>query len=80
MVSQNAQRFGIKEKKGVVITNVEPSSPADAAGLIPGEAILEIDRRAISNLSDYEKVTKEVKGDALIRTSRGFFLVKEKID
>ena len=74
--NQNTQRFNIQEKKGVVVENVEPNSPAETSGIIPGDVILEINKRAIKGMADYEKVTKEVKGDCLIRTARGFFLIK----
>ncbi len=74
--SENASRFRIEEKKGVVVVNVEPNSPADEAGIIPGDIILEINKQAVANISDYEKVTKGLKDNALIKTSRGYFLVK----
>jgi serine protease Do len=74
--SDNARRLKVEEKKGVVVVNVEPNSPADEAGIMPGEVIVEINKQAINNMSDYEKVTRSLKGDALARTSRGYFLIK----
>ena len=74
--SENAKRFRIEENKGVVVVNVEPNSPTDEAGLIAGDVILEINKQVIKNMSDYEKATKDLKGNALIRTARGYFLVK----
>ena len=35
------QRFGLEEAKGVIVTSVRPVSPADDAGLRPGDVILE---------------------------------------
>jgi serine protease Do len=68
----------VKEgEKGVVIVNIEPGSPADEAGLSPGELILEINKQPVKNISDYNKLTKEAKADALVRTGRGYFVVKE---
>ena len=75
--SENIQRFRIEDKKGVVIVNIEPNSPADEAGLIPGEVILEINKQPIKDTSDYEKITRGLKGDCLIRTGRGYFIIKE---
>lgn len=69
-------RNRIEEKKGVVITGIEPNSPADESGLIKGEVILEIERQPIKNTADYQRATKAIKGDCLVRTSRGYFLVK----
>lgn len=75
---ENIKRFRIEEKKGVLVVDVEQGSAADEAGIIPGEVILEINKQPINNISDYEKATKTLKGNALVRTSRGFFLIKEK--
>jgi len=77
LTPENIQRFNIEEKKGVVVVNIEPNSPADEAGLIPGEVILEINKQPIKNSSDYEKATLGTKGDCLIRTTRGYFIIKE---
>jgi serine protease Do len=74
---ENAKRFEIEEKQGVVVVYVEPNTPADEAGLIAGDVILEINKQPIKNLPDYERVTKDLKGDALLKTSRGYFLIKE---
>ena len=73
---KNAQRFRIEEKAGIVVTDVDSNSPADDAGVIPGDVILEINKQAVKNISDYQKITKALKGNALIRTSRGYFIVK----
>ena len=67
----------IEEKQGVVVVYVEPNTPADEAGLIAGDVILEINKQPIKNLPDYERVTKDLKGDALLKTPRGYFLIKE---
>jgi len=67
----------IEEKQGVVVVYVEPNTPADEAGLIAGDVILEINKQPIKNLPDYERVTKDLKGDALLKTLRGYFLIKE---
>jgi serine protease Do len=73
----NAQRFKIREPRGVVITDIDGGTPADAAGLMSGDLILEINKQPVQNMADYIKVTQGLKGDALIRTLRGYFIVKE---
>ena len=75
--SENARRFGMEGKKGIVAAQVESDSPADEAGLIPGDLILEINKQPVKTMADYEKITKGIKGNALIKTERGFFVVKE---
>lgn len=65
-----------REDKGVAVVYVEPRSPADRAGLMSGEVILEINKRPVKNTADFNRATKDLKGDALIKTERGYFLVK----
>lgn len=74
---ETAKRFGIEETKGIVVVDVEASTPADEAGVISGDVILEINKQGIKNLSDYENITKSLKEDALVKLSRGYVLIKE---
>ncbi len=76
--SDTARQYRIEDKIGVVVVNVQAGSPADEAGIIPGDVIVEINKQAISNLSDYGKAIQELKGNILIKTTRGYFLIKEK--
>lgn len=46
--------------RGVVVSDIEGGSPAETA-LLPGDVILEINRRAISNLEDYEAIVSKIK-------------------
>jgi serine protease Do len=76
--SETVRRYKIEEKEGVVVVEVEPNSLADEAGVIPGDVILEINKQSVKNLAEYKKITSALKADALIRTARGYFLIKEK--
>ncbi len=76
---ENVQKFDLEEERGVVITDIKPDSPADSAGLMAGDVILEISRKSVASVSDYRKVIKDLKGTVLIRTARGFFLIKERV-
>ena len=76
LTAELAQRLHIEERQGVVVVTVEPESPADEAGLTPRDVILEINNDAVKNTSDFEKITESIKGDALVRTPRGYFLIK----
>ncbi|MDD5729788.1 MAG: Do family serine endopeptidase [Candidatus Omnitrophica bacterium] len=77
LTPENMQKYQVQEKKGVVVTEVEPGSPADDAGLVAGDVIMEINKAKVNNLSDYQKITAGLKGNVLIRTLRGFLVVKE---
>ncbi len=66
------------DKDGVTVSNVEPGSPADAAGLRRGDKILEINRKPVKNATDYNKAIKGLNGDVLLLTNRGYAVIKEE--
>lgn len=45
--------LGIKEKTGALITGVVPGSPAEDAGLQPGDVIREINHQPVGNAGDF---------------------------
>jgi serine protease Do len=69
---ETAKELGVKGKRGVVVTRVEPDSGAERAGLLPGDVIREINRQPIGSMKDFEKVTSDVKkgGHVLILVNR----------
>lgn len=58
---QIAESMGLERVEGVVITAVQPGSPADEAGLRRGDIILEIDRKPVHDLQEYRKAVGEAK-------------------
>jgi serine protease Do len=57
-----AQELGIKGKtQGVIVTNVEPDSGAEKAGLMRGDVIREINRQPVKSVKDFEKASSAVK-------------------
>jgi serine protease Do len=78
LTPEAAQRYRIEEKKGVVVVDVAAGSAADEAGILPGDIIVELNKKPVSNLADYNELTKDLKGDCLIRTARGYALIKDK--
>ncbi|MFH1269622.1 MAG: Do family serine endopeptidase [Candidatus Omnitrophota bacterium] len=75
-----AGRLGIIEKAGVVVVDVEPGSPADEAGIIAGDVIVQINKEAVKNKSDYQRITAASKTVALVKLSRGYVLIKAKVE
>jgi serine protease Do len=62
-----AQRHGLAKKDGLVITQIEPGSEADEAGLRPGDIIEEINRAGIRSLEDYNRILGKIKaGDNIL--------------
>jgi serine protease Do len=62
-----ARQFGIEEGKGVLITGIDPSGTAAAAGLRPGDLILEMNGREIAALKDYRAALAQVKSGQILR-------------
>lgn len=56
-----SSRYDIKEKKGVVITDVDPTSPAGMAGLSPGDVITEVDRRKVDGMGQANQIISKSK-------------------
>jgi serine protease Do len=50
-----AERLGYADNTGVVVSQVEPGSPASSAGMRPGQLIEEINQQRIHNLKDLQR-------------------------
>lgn len=61
LTPEQAQHLGLKQKRGVVISEVEPGSPADEAGLQRGDLIEEVNRSPVRSLEDYRKALQKSK-------------------
>jgi Do/DeqQ family serine protease len=55
-----ARYMKTSEKSGVIVTSIEPKSPAKKAGLHEGDIILSVADKKIVDVSDYESVTKSL--------------------
>ncbi len=58
-----AEQLGYTGEDGVVISEVEPGSPASEAGLIRGDLIKEINKKAIESLDDYNDVMEAIEDE-----------------
>jgi serine protease Do len=68
-----ARNFGLSETSGVVIVQVQANSPAQEAGLAPGDLILEMDQVELKDLEQFNKMTEGYKaGDTIL------FLIKRR--
>ena len=54
------QQFGYTEDKGIVISDIDPSSPAAALGIQPGTLILSINQEPISSVEEFYQVIDKV--------------------
>ena len=61
------------EGNGVAVTRVEPNSPADRAGIRPGDILVEANRKAIRSVEDFEQLASslDAKASVLVLIQRG---------
>jgi serine protease Do len=57
---------GVQSKKGAVITNVEPGSPADHADLRPGMVVIEAAGKPVNNARDLNKILRDAKSGTTV--------------
>ena len=63
---------------GVVITELDPNSPAAQGGLQEGDVIEGINRQPVHNVGDFNRLAPQAKGQVLLRVNRqgtGVFVV-----
>ena len=71
LTPQLARQLGLTETSGLVVVDVEANSPAQEAGLHPGDLILEVDQVPMKDLETFnKKIGSYKKGDVIL------FLVK----
>ena len=64
---QMARNLGLSEKGGIVITKVNPNSPAEEAGLKAGDIILKINRTRIQVMKDFtDEVARSSKQETIM--------------
>jgi serine protease Do len=68
---QLAQKLNIKDKTGVLVTDIEPNSLADDAGIAAGDIIKEVNRKPVKNIKDYQGIMKKAGKDSSV-----LFLIK----
>jgi serine protease Do len=68
-----ARRLGVSPTtEGVVVTSVDPSSAAAAADLERGDVIMEVDRKPVHNVNQYNQAVSEAgKQPVLLLINRG---------
>lgn len=70
---QIKNRYGLKDTTGVIIINVVDGSLADEAGFRTGDIILELNKKKVSDVSEYNKYLSDMK-----QGSNYLFLVKRQ--
>lgn len=55
------ESYGVRYRLGVIVTDVEPGSPADEKGLQVGDIIIKVDGKKVTNAEDYQKIINGLK-------------------
>jgi serine protease Do len=68
-----AKGLGLKKETGVVVTQVEPGSPAENAGIQTGDLIREVNRKPVKDVEDFVQKVEKAKGsdNILLLVQRG---------
>lgn len=56
MTPELAKSFGLKEKKGALVSQVVPGSPAEKAGIEQGDVIVEFDGKSVAESQDLPRM------------------------
>ncbi len=60
------KQIGIKDRTGVIVTDVEQGSRADDAGIEQGDVIKEVNHRPVKNLAEYQAEVQKIKKGATV--------------
>ncbi|MBI4335192.1 MAG: Do family serine endopeptidase [Candidatus Omnitrophica bacterium] len=75
-----ARAHNIENTAGVLVTEVDPAGPAAEAGLVEGDIIREINKTQVRNKAEYNRIVKGLKDNCLVRTDKGYIILKEKAE
>lgn len=77
LTPEMARQLGLKDSRGVVVSEVKPGSSADEAGMVRGDLILELNGQPVESLQAFATLASKVaKGDLvrlLLRRPDGSF-------
>jgi len=59
LTKELAKSLGIEEDSGVIVSEVQPGSPAAMSEIIEGDLIKEVNRKKISNVAEFKKALSE---------------------
>jgi serine protease Do len=71
VTNQAVQQFGLPANtKGVVVTDINPSSPVADSGLQPGDVIQEVNHQSVTNVNDFDRAVQKAGKNPLLLVNR----------
>jgi serine protease Do len=62
-----AQALGLRNRVGVLVSQVEPGGPAADAGIRQGDVIREVNRSQVTNVEDFlQKIEQAKSGSSIL--------------
>ena len=70
------RKFRIRSDEGAVVVDVKPGSLAEKSGLAVGDVIFKVESKKIKNVEDFKAAVSKVKNKCLLKTGRGYLVLK----
>jgi len=71
VTDQTAQQLGLPDRtKGVVVTDINPSSPVADSGLQRGDVIQEVNHQSVTDVTDFERAMQRAGKNPLLLVNR----------
>jgi len=69
--AQTAEQLGLPANtKGVVVTNIDPSSPLADSGLQQGDVIQQVNHQTVTNVNDFDRAVQKAGKNPLLLVNR----------
>jgi serine protease Do len=75
-----ARYLNLRDRKGVIVTDIQPGSPAEDGDMRPGDIIREINKKSVLNVDEFRDIVNRTKSkDAIVmlvkRDNMSFYAV-----
>lgn len=62
-----ADRLGLRESKGLVVTEIKPGSSAEDVGIVAGSIVIEVNGRRLESVKEYNDLITSIKKGDVVR-------------
>jgi serine protease Do len=62
-----ADKLGLRDNKGLVVTDVKPGSAAEELGVTPGSILMEMNGHRLETISEYNATIGRIKNEGVVR-------------